>query len=350
MLRRAALLLFFTTFLAACDSTGEDDRIVGGVDLDVLFAPPTAAEQSALLNEWSARNVSAQGVTVVATDTVSSGGRSFRVAILQHTVAGVKHYGAILAPRNATGALPALVYAHGGDSGVRVEEAAGLAAALSPAGRDFVWIVPSFRDEPLKFKTSEYRSEGPASPWDYDVDDALALLNAAPQGVPAGLTLDYNRVGVVGLSRGGGVALLMAVRDNRIKRVLDIFGPTDFYAPYVQDIVEEALRGEDRALPGFDVLNARFIQPLKAGTVTTAQMRVELLRRSPVYFASRLPAVQVQHGDADTVVDVEQSRRLADVLKGRSDFAYFEWAGGQHNPFTFPINWLGEAQTFLGRL
>ncbi len=155
---------------------------------------------------------------------------------------------------------------------------------------------------------------------------------------------------MVGLSRGGDVALLMAIRDARIERVLDFFGPTDFLGPYVQQVVEDALRGTDRALPGFDVLNARFIQPLKAGDVLLPQMRQELLRRSPVYFADRLPAVQVQHGTADAIVDVSQSRRLAAVMQGRADFEYLEWDGGQHTPLSFPLNWVSESQDFLAPL
>ena len=343
---RLALLVLLAFTFTACDSN-ESDRIVGGVDLDRLFAAPTAAEKATVLADWNARDVAARLGSVVQTDTASGGGRKFNVAIVLHTVAGTRQYGAILTPRSGTGTLPVVVYAHGGDGGTSVAEAATLAGTLSPPGQDFVWVVPAFRDEPLKWGSQTYQSEGPASPWDYDVDDALALLNVALEGP---YRADADRIGVVGISRGGDVALLMAVRDSRVKRVLDLFGPTDFFGPYVQAIVEDALGGGDRALPGFDVLNARFIQPLRAGTVTPEQMRLELLRRSPVYFTDRLPAVQVQHGAADDVVDVSQSRRLASVMQGRPGFSYFEWAGGVHNPLSFPINWLAEAQTFLGAL
>ena len=161
---------------------------------------------------------------------------------------------------------------------------------------------------------------------------------------------DGARIGAVGFSRGGGVALLMAVRDRRITHVLDMFGPTDFYDTYVEDIVAGALGGETRSLPGFDVLNARFAQPLTAGTVTVPQMRAELLRRSPAQFAERLPSVQVQHGTADDVVLVSQAERLIKVMKGRAGFSSYLWAGGRHDPTSFPINWIGEAQTFLSGL
>ncbi len=348
-MRALFLLVAALSILPACDSA-IDDRIIEGVDFDVLFAPPTQVEIAMLLDSWSARDVSPQGVSVVLTDSLVSPTdttRLFQATIYAHTVAGVQHYGLVLVPDGATGKLPVVVYAHGGDGGVRAAEAAGLAGLFSQTGRDYVWVVPSFRAEPLRFGEIVFESEGPASPWDYDVDDALALLNVALQQTPQA---DESRIGVVGISRGGDVALLMAIRDPRIDRVLDLFGPTDFFGPYVQDIVADALQGGTRQLPGFDVLNARFVQPLKVGTLTTPQMRLELLRRSPVYFTGRLPTVQVQHGTADNVVDISQSRRLAEVMQGRTDFRFFEWEGGQHNPATFPLNWLFEAQDFLAAL
>lgn len=341
------LLLLPLLLVMACD-TAEPARIVEGVDLDALFAPPTEAERQALLAEWATRDVSAQEVQTHATFPVDRTRQDFDVRVVSHAVGGVTHYGALLVPQGlrADTTLPVVVYAHGGDGGIAVEDAANLLELVS-WDRRYVWVVPSFRDEPLTANGQTYRSEGPASPWDRDADDALALLNVALQTVPQA---DPQRVGVFGISRGGGVALLMAVRDARIRRVLDLFGPTDFFDGYVQDIVEDALRAGTYDLPGFDVLNARFVQPLKAGAVTIPQMRTELLRRSPVYWPERLPAVQVHHGDADETVDVSQSRRLASVMRGRSDFAYYEWPDGEHNPLTFPTNWLYNSQAFIGGL
>ncbi len=262
---------------------------------------------------------------------------------------GVKHYGAILVPADlAVGTkVPVLVYTHGGDTGVSAEEGGGLVALVAPPTASYVVVVPSFRAEPLRFNGQTLTSQGPASPWDRDVDDGLALLNVALARTPQA---DAARIGATGFSRGADVAMLMAIRDPRIKRVLEFFGPTDFYGTYVQDIVEGALAGTAYALPGFDVLNARFVQPLKAGQVTLDQMRAELLRRSPVYFTDRLPVLQVQHGDADETVDVSQAQRLINVMKSRNDFTYFIWPGGKHTPSSFPINWIGEANTFFGPL
>ena len=114
------LLCAFMLVAAGCDVFGsqEEDRIIEGVDLDVLFAPPTAAEKQAILDEWATRDVSAQEVEVLAVDTVDLGQEKKGIArVVRHSVGGVRHVGAIVVPEGATGPLPVLVYGHGGDGG-----------------------------------------------------------------------------------------------------------------------------------------------------------------------------------------------------------------------------------------
>ncbi len=348
----APLLLLFV--LAGCDAA-DDSRIAGGIDLDVLFAPPTQAEKQTILAEWQARTPIATESEAVRTQGTTIAGRAYTATTYRYVLDGLDLYGLVLVPTEtaATASLPVVVYGHGGDGGVSLAEVSGLASLLLPSNKPAIWVAPSFRDEPLNLGDGgTLTSEGPASPWDRDVDDALALLGVALASTPAA---DPARIGAAGLSRGGGVSLIMAARDERITRVIDIFGPTDFFGPYVQDITEEALNGGDRNLPGFDVLNARFIQPLQRGEISIDQMRLELLRRSPAQFADRLPAVQAHHGTADDVVLVGQTRLLERAMQGRSDAEFFYWEGtpgnpAVHNPLTFPITWIGEAQRFLGAL
>ena len=64
-----------------------------------------------------------------------------------------------------------------------------------------------------------YRSDGNASPWDWDVDDALALLDVAISTTPEA---NSDRIGVLGISRGADVAMLMAIRDPRIDAVVEL--------------------------------------------------------------------------------------------------------------------------------
>jgi dipeptidyl aminopeptidase/acylaminoacyl peptidase len=290
-----------------------------------------------VLADWSARNVSVQDFRVEQQGTVVIGsGTLASLRLVSHIVDGARHYGAIISPNDAAPrGASVLVYAHGGDRGVSVEEAVLLSATLGALGGRFVWVVPSFRSETLRAGPVALTSVSAASPWDRDVDDALALLNATLANTPAA---DPARIGVLGFSRGAGVALLMAARDARIDQVVDFFGPTDFFGPHVREIVEEALAGQLRSLPGLAALDARYVQPFGAGTLSLAEMRLQLLLRSPVYFAERIRGVQVHHGTADMIVEVSHAETLIDRLEelGRRppDFEFFIYPGGDHNPLT----------------
>lgn len=343
----AALILS----LSACgDGTGPD-RIVAGVNLDELFAPPTSAEIAAVRDDWNSRDVSAQVVDVVASDTVPLGTGAALVRIVAHSVGGVLHYGAVVVPTGAgAGSLPLLVVAHAGNNGVDIDDALFvLGFGLGSAVDEFVFVLPSFRSEPLSFGGTDYRSGGTPSPWDRDVDDALSLLQAAAEITPEA---DTSRIGVVGLSRGADVGLLMAVRDPRIDAVVEFFGPTDFFGVFIQDAVEEALRGMPRDLPGLADLDSQFIQPLKRGELTIADVRPELIRRSPVYFVDRLPQVQVHHGTADSTVWVSQAESLIAAMRaaGRTapEFEYYLYPGGGHDPLSL-FGSLDRAVAFLRR-
>jgi len=52
----------------------------------------------------------------------------------------------------------------------------------------------------------------------------------------AALGADASRISAIGFSRGAGVSLITALRDKRIKSVFDIAGPTDFFAPSIQQV------------------------------------------------------------------------------------------------------------------
>ncbi len=351
--RRQSFGALLALLIACGDSPADpDEREVGDVDLDALFAPPLPSEIAAVLADWQSRDVSSRDYRLEqSTAVVIGGGLQATARIVSHIVDGNRHYGAIVVPADAApSSLPVIVYAHGGDSGVSVEELVLATSFFGSQAAGFVFVIPSFRSEVLSWGQVSWRSEGEASPWDGDVDDALAVLNVALETSAAA---DPSRIGVLGFSRGGGVGLLMGVRDARIDGVVEFFGPTDFYDGYVRGIVEEALRGSLRDLPGLRVLNDRYIQPLRTGAVTITQTRAQLLLRSAVYFAERLQGVQVHHGTADVVVDVSQARSLIDRLDqlGRSapEFEFFIYPGGQHSVFTLQGS-AGRTVSYFSRL
>ena len=302
-----------------------------GSDLDALFAPPTATEIAQVEAEWETREPEVSGVRLEL-DAVAAAG-SLRVRILSHTVGGLRHYGAVVTPAGAEpGSLPVLLYTHGQDDGVEVESMFLLNSLLQAQGLSTAFVVPSYRSEPLRFGNRVFLSDGPPSPWDWDVDDSMSLLSVAFEHAPE---LDEERVAILGSSRGGAVALLAAARDPRIDAVVEFFGPTDFFGEYAREVFEEALEGELRDLPGLEYLNEAVIQPWKLGVLSDAAARREMVRRSAVYFVDPLPPVQLHHGDADAVVAVSQAHRLIEAMraagKPEEDFEAHIYPGGGHD-------------------
>lgn len=351
---RALLLSLCLLWACGGQPTGPDGgsaRLVAGVDFDRLFAPPTAEELAAIRADWAARPAPSTAYAEVLSATLPLGAKSATLRILSYTVAGSRLYGALFVPKGAApGSLPLILYAHGGDQGVSVEEFQLLSLGMGEARDQYAYALPSFRAEPLSYGQQVFLSEGEPDPWDGDVDDALGLIAVALAAEPA---LDPGRLGAVGISRGGAVALLMAVRDQRITRVVDFFGATDLLDVFGQELAQEALLGRAPQLPGLDYMDRTVLEPLKEGALGIPEARLELIRRSPVYFADRLPALQVHHGTADPLVPVSQAQRLVEVMlglgRGAPDFEYYLYQGGGHHPLTLPGS-LERAQLFLAPL
>ncbi|WP_420129091.1 alpha/beta hydrolase family protein [Longimicrobium sp.] len=321
----AAAVLLPAVSACAARLAPADARALG----DVLFAPPTRAEMCAVEAEWARRDTRSYDARV----EWSGEGRRGRTLVLSHTVDGLRQYGAVRIPAGAQGRrLPVLVIAHGGDKGTSGYNF----VRGGPIAEGWIQVLPSYRSERLAVRPlRRYRSEGRPSPWDRDVDDAMALLSTTLQQVPEA---DSARVAVLGRSRGGGVALLMAIRDPRVKGVVDFFGPTDFYLPEVRSLADRALRSRIPRLPGAGYLADSVLFALRDGRTTVQRARSELLRRSPVYFAHRLPPTQIHHGTRDDEVPIVHSQRLMDAFTriGRPAplWEMNRYPGGGHRPHT----------------
>ena len=253
--------------------------------------------------------------------------------IVSHTVTGARHYGAIVVPDGASEeSLHVLAYLHGGDGGVSVADLQFVALPLGELRDSFVYVVPSFRSEPLRHGGQSWISEGTSSPWDYDVDDAIALMAVAFETTPEARPGGYS---IIGGSRGAGVALLAGARDERIRRIVAFYGPTDFYDDWVREIVREAALRMPPNLPGVTHLDSTVVQPFIRGDRGPADVRLELARRSSVLFAASLPAVQLHHGTIDQVVSVSQAESMIRAMealgRGPPDFEAYIYEGGGHD-------------------
>ena len=324
-----------TLNVAAGEATGSVGAVALDLEaeLDALFAPPSEAEIDATSADWAGRDYSVAGVQVALEEEISLVGTAADLRIVSHVVTGHRHYGAIVVPQGASEeSLHMLAYLHGGDGGVSVADLQFVGLALGALRDSFVYVVPSYRSEPLRHDSLTWVSEGASSHWDYDVDDVMALVSVAFESTPEAKPGSYS---IIGGSRGGGVALLAGVRDERIERLVTFFGPTDFFDEWVREIVREAALRMPRGLPGLAHLDSTVVQPFIRGDVPRGEARMELVRRSSVLFAAGLPAVQLHHGTIDQTVSVSQAESLIEVMealgRGPPDFEAFIYEGGGHD-------------------
>jgi hypothetical protein len=320
-----ALLVPLALLAGACDTV---EAPPPPFDFERFFAAPTPGEVSAVLMEWEGR---AEGgaydpgpvAVVFEGDLVGDGSR---VYVLRHTTGdySASHYGAVRVPEGA-GPFPVLVVNHGGDRGLALAEYLGLvsspeASPFGAAAARAITVFPTFRSETMRTPEGlpDFTAGGEASPWDRDVDDALALLNAT--FVRFGDLADPGRVATLGISRGGAVSLLMALRPlppgtpYRIRGASVYYPPTDLFSPVLQLLAVQLILQEGspfEGVPGARFLQREVLRPVQRGELSYEAGRREAIRRSAAYFASRLENVQVHHHRRDGVVPFDQFQALA---------------------------------------
>jgi len=312
----------------------------GRLDLQALFAPPTQLELDAVRNDWSARPLVVDGFRVETSFREPLSGARFDV--ISHLVEGERHYGGIRYPLSYTSGAkyPVMVACHGGTAGAVLETVANLMVPFPNlcVSNEFFLIVPSFRGEALgTFSAGTFQSEGEQSWADRDVDDTMALLSAALEYEP---DMDRARIAAWGISRGASVALFLGVRDERIRRIVDMFGFTDLSLPSVVSeidaIVNHGLVADGIAPLVVDTI----IKPLLRRQLTVAEARMSWIRRSVRHFIATVPPFQAHHGMLDTQVDASHTQALLDTVAfvGLGDDyaeAYY-YPTGQHGLNTMP--------------
>lgn len=337
------LLILF--ILSNCDNitNPEQDKYAGiieGINFDSLFAPPTESELQEISNEWQNREITYSNINVVFRKDLPIGSKNYNLRVISQEINNNIHYFATINPQNADeNSLPILVYSHGGEDGVNISEVIALSEIninFREIIDNFTIVIPSFRSEPIIINDSlSFLSEGEPSHWNYDVDDALASINAAIDITPE---IDSSQIAILGISRGACVGMLMSIREPKIDVVVEFFGPTDFLGDYVKEILYNALKGNEYALPGFDYLNEHYIQVLKNDEISINETRIELIRRSPIYFINDLAPLQVHHGTTDEIVSVSQAERIIEVYNeanfNENRFESYIYDSYGHNEFT----------------
>jgi pimeloyl-ACP methyl ester carboxylesterase len=320
--------------LAACDSQtppplaecpGAADcpdvpDVVAGVDLNALFAAPTAAERDSVATRLArsggtdAPRATQARRADLATDP--DGTRYTLVTLLDADGREITHAVA-RTPGNSVGGgnpLPVLFLLPDGD-GHAAESSFLTGATAAGLDRTTVQIVVAARGASLTthgFSAGSpgpvvHTSDTPARPYLGDVLDLLAFterLGLVPRA-------DAARLGAVGLGRGGAVALLAAERvPDRFRALAPLGAPTSLFDPTFRTTVRQALSGGSAGrLPAAETLLAP-ARALARGEISLAEARLRMLELSPVALAGRLPATRAFHASPDDIVPLAHLNRL----------------------------------------
>ena len=268
--------------------------------------------------------------------------------LVSFAVDGVSQGGFVWIPKSAqNGSVPVVLFGHPDDQGIDLFYMYALLSQLmdSTIASRVAIVAPAYRGEIASAGTASVASDiSAASPWDRDVDDALAMLNGALSNYSR--QLDASRICAVGYSRGAGVSLLASLRDARIQSVFEIAGPADFFAPSIQRLSMSLLAGHTADLPGLNALNSQLLQPFGKRTISADSLRHALLQRSAARLAlsGLLPTSTAVHGNADTTVYPDQSIALH---KASARVTYLPIAGMTHSSFFSDMTQISQVQTAL---
>lgn len=136
--------------------------------------------------------------------------------------------------------------------------------------------------------------------WPAQIDDVTNAVNFIASNANQ-YHVNVNKMIMAGASAGAHLALLEAYQHNtgnKIKAVIDLFGPTDMKALYNSDTT---------------VLFRNYLQLFLNGTPTANPDAY--YNASPLFFVnSNTPPTQIFHGDADPVVPISESDSLNNRL------------------------------------
>jgi dienelactone hydrolase len=156
----------------------------------------------------------------------------------------------------------------------------------------------------------------------FDLNVGVSDADACAQYAIANYSIDKNKVGIMGWSMGGTVALLAAGRNPLYKSVVTWAGAVDLVSSdvYTDEAWEEAKQN------GYALATFEWREPLKL-----SEKSFEVARSLNVLgeFAKSKAAALAIAGDADTTVDPKWAKEIAAAAKNKkSGFVYIE--GAEH--------------------
>jgi len=218
-----------------------------------------------------------------------------------YTVDSLNISGYLVRPKIINQSLPVIIYNRGGNRDF---------GTISPSELNYLCFLA---EQGYVVLASQYRgnshSDGKDEIGGADLNDVLALISIADQLPYA----NSEKIGVLGLSRGGLMAYLASKATDKIDAIAVIGAPTDMF-----------LLIKNR--PG---MYTNVTLPLIGDTIT---MKEEYIKRSPIYWYDQInEPTLILHGSEDKRVNVLQANKIIKLMqKNHQKIKYKIFENGNH--------------------
>lgn len=226
----------------------------------------------------------------------------------------LKISGVVAYPKGYSGnKLPVVIYNRGGNDSSNNNRVSLYNLILPLAEQGYIVIASNYRGSKFSEGSDEFGGK--------DVNDVLRLLDIV-EDIPFA---DYERIGMVGWSRGAMMTLQAAKKSNKIKTIALIAGPVDyFYSLKRRPNLEKKVFA--RLIPNFNTMR-----------------QTELEKRSAIFWVDELNSampILVMHGKEDVRVEYKQSEMLVEKLAALNHpFKFESFEHGDHALTFYQDEW-----------
>lgn len=294
-----------------------------GIDLKVLYSPMDTLEFNEVLSSWKIFNSQSDRFHIISNSIYAP---NREVQIIEHFSKEQKHYGAVILPTqyDSLKNYPMLVWANGLDqSNPSVQLNNTTIRTLVSKFSNYIIVIPSYRGQALVYERKRYCSDGFfGDAFDGATDDALRLLALVIDEIEGA---DENRISVCGVSRGGTVALLMGIRNQAIRNVVSIAGPTDFFSNEF-----------------YYRYGKQYKYQFLSTNTSVKDIRAKMLKSSPIHFIDdyQNPLLLI-HGKHDRTVHISHASKVIHKLEGQENFtAILHNEGHQFRNWDQVVDWI----------
>ncbi len=201
----------------------------------------------------------------------------------------------------------------------------------------FVSIVFNFSHNGIgkNFRKFSEREKFSVNTFSLELEDVAAILDAISTGQIHCRSIDESKIGIVGHSRGGGIAIIKAREDKRIKAVAG-WSTVAYFDRYTE---AQRKRWREKGFVGIPSINPESLFRLRTDLLDDLEKNAERLNIKNAVHDLGKPLLLI-HGTADLPVPIDEAKSLYEISdKTVTELILLEGIGhmyGARHPYLKP--------------